>query len=166
MNAKADRESIEASVEESVKSIDRVIALAVGRDRQAGARLAQASVAVLKAAASEYGASIKGGKFTNVEEYQDARGFVLELRRTVTKYRDALRKVDSRGYDSLLRDIDAMRAALGPARPPAQPVLAPGAMFGLSSRAELDASIFQRTGAGGEKGEGGEGGEGGEKAKH
>jgi hypothetical protein len=80
----------------------------------------------LAVAAEEYEAALRDGKFVNIVEYQDSRGFVWV----------AEDMVGDMGND-VAAAFAELKKAWPSAMPPAEPVMTPGEVLAAVSRVEL-----------------------------
>lgn len=99
--------------------------------------LLDASLLVLKQAAHEYEESIADGVFVNDEEYQDAAGFVAEVRRLIDSETPALTAIDGAATQALLEALEALAQAWPSLVPPASPAKTPAEVHAAVSKVEL-----------------------------
>lgn len=153
---KAPRSEIQAALGIAKGDIDRALEKVASTAKLSVAGTARAVVVVMQAAAQEYDGSIKAGRFVNIEEYQDARGFVLSIRDYLSRA-TALRKYDGRAYALLTADVEELAKALQAPIPPKTPPLTTEKMYGTVARVELNASTYLSADSQSQGGDGGEG---------
>ena len=99
-----------------------------------------AMAAMLQAAAREYEAGVQGGAIANLEEYQDARGFVAVARDRMQALSGSPdTKVAEAAADALaaLAETDAIFPALAPEAGATFPADASQVLYGAAARVEL-----------------------------
>ena len=147
----ADPKEVRAALNKANAEVDAALKKTI--IKLSPAEIARAVIAVLTAAANEYAASIKDGQFVNIEEYQDARGFIIVARKFLADAK-ALQEKDTRTHQSIRSHVDELASALDTPVPPSKPVLTTESMYGTVSRAELAASSIIKSGNSAEGGEG------------
>lgn len=101
------------------------------------------AIAVLQTAASEYEVAVTDGKFTNVAEYQDGRGFVAATARYLAGYEKLLRTKNSEAYGTLSVELAELRKAWPSTNPPDRPLVEPGQVQARVSRMEFAKGDFR-----------------------
>lgn len=99
-------------------------------------------IRMLDEAAHEYEESIADERFVDVEEYQDARGFVWVGREMLGSVAADLRETDPAAFDEALAAYHNLMAAWPSAPVPEEPVMAPSEVEGLVSRVEVALSAW------------------------
>ncbi|MGO4573457.1 hypothetical protein [Microvirga sp. 2TAF3] len=97
----------------------------------------ETALEVLQQAADEYGHAIEKGRIANVVEYQDARGFVLEVDRLVGT---AMNDVAAKNADAakvIRASLDELKSIFPSVTPPQQPVKDTGQFLSSVARFEL-----------------------------
>jgi len=101
------------------------------------------TMAVLQSAASEYKEAVVDGKLANVVEYQDGRGFMMALGQFLAGQEKAMKTKSAEGYAALSKDLAELRKNWPSATTPDKPVMEPGVVQALVSRAELHKGRFE-----------------------
>ncbi|NJN48748.1 MAG: hypothetical protein HC805_01765 [Alkalinema sp. RL_2_19] len=112
---------------DSLKAIDATIAAIPDRQRTSPAFVMQVISGLLNTAADEYQAAIVDGKFVEIVEYQDSRGFVLyaeELYKTAPQ-------PDVAKNMAIMQALADLKTAWPTVNPPASPVKPPEAVAQL-----------------------------------
>lgn len=103
----------------------------------------ETALEVLQQAADEYEEAIEKGRIANVVEYQDARGFVLEVDRLVgTVMADASAK-NADAAKALQASLDELKAAFPAVTPPKQAVKDSGEFLSSIAKFELQLGKFR-----------------------
>jgi hypothetical protein len=103
----------------------------------------ETAVEVLQQASDEYGEAIVKGRIANVVEYQDARGFVLEVDRIVgAVIQDATAK-NADAAKAVKASLDDLKAIFPTVIPPKQPVKDVGEFLSTVSKIELQLGNFR-----------------------
>jgi len=117
----AEYEAARDAVLDSLSAAEAKIATADETATQIAA--AEQALAV---AGEEYQAAVKDGKFANLVEYQDSRGFVLVAEEMVGKLSDEAGAA-----------FEELKRAWPSAQPPAEPVMSPEEVLAAISNVEL-----------------------------
>jgi hypothetical protein len=97
----------------------------------------ETALEVLQQAANEYEEAIEKGRIANVVEYQDARGFVMEVDRLVGSAMSAAAAKDADAAKAIQASLDELKAAFPAVTPPKQPVKDHGAFLSSIAKFEL-----------------------------
>lgn len=97
----------------------------------------ETALEVLQQAADEYEEAIEKGRIANVVEYQDARGFVMEVDRLVAPAMSAAAAKDADAAKAIQASLDELKAAFPTVTPPKQPVKDHGAFLSSIAKFEL-----------------------------
>ncbi|MGF9761442.1 hypothetical protein AAII07_40250 [Microvirga sp. 0TCS3.31] len=97
----------------------------------------ETALEVLQQAADEYAEAIEKGRISNVVEYQDARGFVMEADRLVGTVMPAASAKNADAAKAVQASLDDLKAAFPAVTPPKQPVKDAGAFLSAVARFEL-----------------------------
>ncbi len=130
-----------AQAEAAIARVDKAVAAASAKIPPKTANQPSFVFAVvaglLQSAAGEYAEAVKDGKFAAVVEYQDGRGFLMEARDYFKAHQAILKKKDAEGSQRLAELLTQMAPIWPEVMPPAAPVMGPGEVQALASRAEL-----------------------------
>lgn len=131
----------QAKTEAAITRVDKAVAAASAKiPAKVAAQPAFVFAVVaglLQSAAGEYAEAVKDGKFVAVVEYQDGRGFLLEARDYLKAHEAVLKKKDAEGAQRLAELITELAPVWPAVQPPSAPVMGPGEVQALASRAEL-----------------------------
>jgi hypothetical protein len=103
----------------------------------------ETAVEVLQQASDEYGEAIAKGRIANVVEYQDARGFVLEVDRIVGTVMQEAAAKDANATKAMKASLDDMKAIFPTVTPPQQPVKNVDEFLSIISKFELQLGNFR-----------------------
>lgn len=119
----------------TVGALDKV------EDRLSAGDTARAVVAVLQTAAREYANSMRGGRFVDLDKYQDARGFILAARDFLSR-QTKLRRQNTRAYIGMRAPVDRLARTFIKSEPPKAPVLDAAAMNAAVAKVGTAAGNF------------------------
>jgi hypothetical protein len=97
---------------------------------------------VLKVAGMEYEAAIEDGRFVNLMEYQDARGFVWTAEDMYAEVTKNLEKIDPAPLKEIRELISKMKTAFPAPMPPAEPILKPEELSELAEKVEELSAVY------------------------
>jgi len=144
--AQAVKAKRKGAVEQALKVVEQRLDGALGVARKFMNPLlrftARSAAEVLKVAASEYEASLKGDRFVKPVEYQDSRGFVWEAERMFEAAAAELGRKDAGALARVRTALTKLKTAWPAPMPPPAPVLPVGEISALVSDIELHASRF------------------------
>lgn len=138
VRAKRGGAGLDRAYREVLADIDRALTAGVPqRVRTSPAFVADVAARGLRTAASEYFAAIEDGRFANVVEYQDGRGFVTEVGAFLQRHEKMMATHDAAAWRQASEAFNELRRAWPAIRPPEQPVLSRGEVSAFVSRFEL-----------------------------
>jgi len=137
---KHDAKGMEADYRRVLAKIDAAAARVDPAKRNSPAYVATVTTRLMRKAAAEYAESIENGRITEVHEYQDARGFLLEAGDYLNHFLAAARVANRAPFDEIERARLEALHAMPTAVPPKAPLVDAGTVSAAVSRAELAAS--------------------------
>jgi len=157
--AQGDEAGARAGYDKVLGLIERAAGTIGAAKRESPEFVVPVALGMLRQAAHEYDEAVRDGAFVNVEEYQDARGFVWEARELLGGIAGSVRSAEPGTMAKALDAFDRLMAFWPSAQPPAAPVGPPARVYGIVAELEFVLSGFGSSApaAGGEGGEGGEG---------
>lgn len=102
----------------------------------------ETALEVLQQAADEYEEAVEKGRIANVVEYQDARGFVLEVDRLVGTVMPAASAKNADAAKALQASLGDLKATFPAVTPPKQAVKDPGEFLSAIAKFELQLGHF------------------------
>lgn len=99
-------------------------------------------IAVLQTAAGEYGQSIENERIAKPVEYQDSRGFVLQVSTLLAALAPELGRIDAASLANVERELAELRKVWPTPLPPEKPVKSQADVLANVARIELEASAF------------------------
>jgi hypothetical protein len=102
----------------------------------------ETALEVLQQAADEYEEAVEKGRIANVVEYQDARGFVLEVDRLVGTVMPAASAKNADAAKALQASLGDLKATFPAVTPPKQAVKDPGEFLSAIAKFELQLGNF------------------------
>jgi hypothetical protein len=102
----------------------------------------ETALEVLQQAADEYEEAVEKGRIANVVEYQDARGFVLEVDRLVGTVMPAASAKNADAAKALQASLGDLKATFPAVTPPKQAVKDPGEFLSAIATFELQLGNF------------------------
>ncbi|WP_046863646.1 hypothetical protein [Microvirga massiliensis] len=129
-----------ASVDERLGAVEKAVQ---AQESNWSAFALESIVEVLQTAADEYEEAIEGGTISNVVEYQDSRGFVMEADHLFESIADELARKDADAVQAIRVALNDLKAAWPALQPPASPVKDLGAVLADVSKIELQLSRFR-----------------------
>jgi hypothetical protein len=123
-----------ASVEERLTAVETAVQ---GKEANWPTFALESMLEVLQTATEEYEEAIEGSRISNVVEYQDARGFVLEAERLFQSIADELAKKNAEATDAVRSALNDLKTAWPSVQPPQAPVKDLGAVLSDVSKIEL-----------------------------
>jgi hypothetical protein len=102
----------------------------------------ETALEVLQQAADEYEEAVDKGRIANVVEYQDARGFVLEVDRLVGTVMPAASAKNTDAAKALQASLGDLKATFPAVTPPKQAVKDPGEFLSAIAKLELQLGNF------------------------
>lgn len=111
--------------EASIKAIDGAIAAIPETQRQSPQFVLEAIDGLLETAGEEYEAAIADGKFSELVEYQDSRGFVLYADTLYQSIAEPMSKENPKTKDAIAASFAELKKAWPSVNPPASPVMTP-----------------------------------------
>ncbi len=115
----------------SMAGVDAAITAIPAAQRQSPAFVMPVISGLLNTAADEYKAAIADGKFVELVEYQDSRGFVLYSELLYNGIADAQAKADPAKHAAMQQAIADLKTAWPAVTPPATPVKTPAEVAAL-----------------------------------
>ncbi len=115
----------------SMAAIDATIAAIPAAQRDSPAFVMPVISGLLNTAADEYKAAIADGKFVELVEYQDSRGFVLYSELLYNGIAEAQAKADPAKHAAMQKAMADLKTAWPAVTPPATPVKTPEAVAAL-----------------------------------
>lgn len=103
----------------------------------------ETALEVLQQAADEYGEAIEKGRIANAVEYQDARGFVLEVDRLVGTVMNEANAKNADAAKAIRASLDELKAVFPAVTPPQQPVKDSGQFLSSIAKFELQLGNFR-----------------------
>lgn len=103
----------------------------------------EAALETLQQASDEYEEAIEKGRIANVVEYQDARGFVLEVDRLVGTVADALAAKNADAAKAIRASLDDLKATFPTVTPPQKPVKDSSQFLASVAKFELQVGNFR-----------------------
>jgi hypothetical protein len=103
----------------------------------------ETALETLRTAANEYEEAVKGGRISNIVEYQDSRGFVWQAERLFGTVADDLGKKDPEAVSAVRTTFADLKKAWPKPAPPRTPVKDLAAVLGDISRIELQLNRFR-----------------------
>jgi len=103
----------------------------------------ETAVEVLQQASDEYGEAIVKGRLANVVEYQDARGFVLEVDRIVNAVMQDATAKNANAAKAIKAGLEDLKAIFPTVIPPKQPVKDVSDFLSTVSKIELQLGNFR-----------------------
>lgn len=97
----------------------------------------ETALEVLQQAADEYAEAVEKGRIANVVEYQDARGFVMEVDRLVASVMPAASAKDADAAKALQASLNDLKATFPSVTPPKQAVKDSGEFLSAIAKFEL-----------------------------
>jgi hypothetical protein len=98
---------------------------------------------VLHTAADEYKEAIEGDRISNVVEYQDSRGFVMEADHLFDSIAEELARKDADAVQAIRATLNDLKTAWPTLQPPTSPVKDLGSVLADVSKIELRLSRFR-----------------------
>jgi hypothetical protein len=138
--ARHDAKAMETGYRAVLARIDAAAARVDAGTRASPATVATVATRLMRKAADEYGESIEKGRIAEAHEYQDARGFLLEVDDYLKAHAPALRAADAAALRTLEASLAEALRATPTARPPKAALVEPGIVSAAVSRAEFAAS--------------------------
>ncbi len=157
--ARGDEASACAGYDTVLGLIERAAGTIGAAKRESPEFVVPVVLGMLRQAGHEYEEAVRDGTFVNVEEYQDARGFVWEARELLGGVAGSVRSAEPGTMAKALDAFNRLMAFWPSAQPPAEPVGPATKVHGIVAEIEFVLSGFGSAAraAGGEGGEGGEG---------
>jgi hypothetical protein len=109
--------------EAAIKAIGQAIAAVPETKRQSPEFVSEVINGLLDTANEEYEAAISGGKFSEIVEYQDSRGFVIYAETLYQGISESIRKNDPNKAQTITSRFTELKKAWPSAIPPASPVV-------------------------------------------
>jgi hypothetical protein len=122
------------SVDERLASVEQALRV---QEQAWPAFALESMLEVLQTAAEEYEVAFEGGRISNVVEYQDSRGFVLEAERLFQSVADELEKKDTAATGAVRSALTDLKTAWPALQPPRAPAKDLGAVLADISKIEL-----------------------------
>lgn len=117
--------ALQTAYQDSIAAIDQTLAAIPEAQRQSPAFIMPVIGGLLGTAADEYAAAIVDGKFVELVEYQDSRGFVIYAEELYKTIADAQARTDAAGHAKVQKAFTDLKAAWPAVNPPATPVKTP-----------------------------------------
>jgi hypothetical protein len=102
----------------------------------------ETALEVLQQAADEYAEAVEKGRIANVVEYQDARGFVMEVDRLVGTIMPAASAKNADAAKAVQASLTDLKATFPAVTPPKQAVKDPGEFLSAIAKFELQLGNF------------------------
>jgi hypothetical protein len=126
-----DSPELPVAYKAAMAAIDGTIAAVPAAQRDSPEFVLKVMSGLLNTAADEYKAAIADGKFVELVEYQDSRGFVLYAEQLHQGIAAAPGKTDPAKYAATQKSLEALKAAWPTVNPPAAPVKTPDEVAAL-----------------------------------
>ncbi|GEM_PF-1133299 len=155
----ASTDEVRSAYEAAFAAIEEAAVVLAGEKLQEPAFLASVIIALLESTRREYRESIDNGTVVNLEEYQDAYGYLVVARRLFQHIADDVREDDVGEYFNVTEAFDRLGSLLpataSPPTPPADPALVSteiktiqaelAEIFGIGQRQQTPAEILAFT---------------------
>jgi hypothetical protein len=135
-----DKAKVNAAFAQSMTAIDGAIAILPATQRKAPKFTLQVINGLLETAKDEYGAAVADGKFKEIIEYQDSRGFVRYAAELYAAIAPQVAPAAGKKISTGLTDLKAVWPA---PIPPAAPVKMPNDVTALVKQVEMAAQTVQ-----------------------
>lgn len=135
-----DKPETTQAFDTATKSIDTAIAAVPDNERQSPEFVLNVINQMLSTAAEEYEASIADGKFVELVEYQDSRGFVLYSESLYQTIADQMSQEQPEKHKAITENLEELKSAWTSVTPPATPTKTPSEIHSLVSNIELQSS--------------------------
>ncbi|HBY75801.1 MAG TPA: hypothetical protein DEG47_02040 [Cyanobacteria bacterium UBA11148] len=129
---------LETNFNQSMESIDKAIEVLPESQRQSPEFILQVINNLLETAGAEYEAAIADGKFSEIIEYQDSRGFVNYADSLHKSIADQLSKDNAEIEKAIAENLTQLKTAWPSALAPETPVLSPEKVTQLIETIEED----------------------------
>lgn len=127
----------EESFSASMASINAAIDAIPAEQRQSPEFVLDVMNGLLAVAAEEYAASISDGKFVELVEYQDSRGFVIYAQMLYDGISTQMQQERPDDHAVIMNALTELKTAWPAVEPPATPVKTSEEVYGLRSQIEL-----------------------------
>jgi hypothetical protein len=135
-----DKVKVDAEFAKSMAAIDGAIAMLPATQRQSPKFILQVMNGLLETAKDEYGAAVADGKFKEIIEYQDSRGFVRYADELYAAIASQVAPAASKKISTGLTDL---KTAWPAPIPPAAPVKMPDEVTALVKHVEMAGQTTQ-----------------------
>ena len=132
-----DRPQTTTAFNAAEKSIDDAIAALPAEQRQSPEFVVATIQQMLTTAADEYEAAIAEGKFVELVEYQDSRGFVLYAEELYKTIAEQMSQENPAAHQVITSSLAELKTAWPAVNPPATPVKTPSEVRDLVSKIKL-----------------------------